>query len=157
MMVLATNLLEDWLNHEMMYKLYCIRWEVEVSFKDFVMSLKIEDFHAKNINGVFQEFYARLWLMNFTRILVLKTHRVHLDPTTRTYSKPNYKMLYGWVADCMKQILEDFPSLWLEFTQLIDMTMEKRTRRTRSYPRELKYSGKRYPRNPTIIVVPGLT
>jgi hypothetical protein len=153
MMVLATNLFEDWLNHEMMYKLYCIRWEVEVSFKDFIMSLKIEDFHAKNINGVLQEFYARLWLMNFTRILVLKTHRVHLDPEARIYRKPNYKMLYTWVGDFMKQILEDFSALWAEFVQLIEMTMVKRKRRSRSYPRELKYSGKMYPRNSAIIVI----
>lgn len=153
MMVLATNLFEDWLSHEMMYKLYCIRWEVEVSFKDFVVSLKIEDFHAKNINGVFQELYARLWLMNFTRILVLRTHRVHLDPEARVYRKPNYKLLYTWVADFMKQVLEDFSALWAEFVQLIEMTMVKRKRRSRSYPRELKYSGKMYPRNSAVIVI----
>lgn len=156
-MVLATNLLEDWLNHEMMYKLYCIRWEVEVSFKDFVQSLKIDDFHSKNINGVFQEVYARLWLMNFTRCLVLKTHRVHLDPEARVYRKPNFKLLYSWVAERMKLILEDFSELWSEFSQLVDLTLEKRTRRSRSYPRELKYSGTVYPRNSAIIVIGGLT
>lgn len=59
-MVLATNLFFDWVDHNTVYKLYWTRWEVETSFKDFVMSMKIEDFHAKNINGVKQEIYARL-------------------------------------------------------------------------------------------------
>lgn len=157
LMVLATNLLEDWLTHEMMYKLYCIRWEVEVSFKDFVMSLKIEDFHSKNINGVLQEIYARLWLMNFTRILVLETHRVHLNPIARSYRKPNYKLLYTWVADSLKQVIDDFSSLRSHFVQLIEISLEKRKRRHRSYPRELKYSGKCYPRNSSIIAIPALT
>lgn len=152
-MVLATNLFEDWLNHEMMYKIYITRWEVETSFKDFVQSMKIEDFHAKNINGVLQEIYARVWLMNFTRILVLKSDRVHLDPQARIYRRPNYKMLYTWVSDHMKEVIDNLAGLWGEFVQLIEMTMEKRKRRSRRYPRELKYSGKRYPRNPTIIVI----
>jgi hypothetical protein len=135
MMVLATNLTDDWLTHEMMYKLYCIRWDVEVSFKDFVMSPKTEDFHSKNINGVLQEIYARLWLMNFTRILVLQTHRVHLNPIARSYRKPNYKLLYTRVADSLKQVLEDFSQLRAHFVQLIEISLEKRKRRLLSNPR----------------------
>jgi len=152
-MVLATNLFFDWVDHNRMYKLYCSRWEVETSFKDFVMSMKIEDFHAKNINGIKQEIYARLWLMNFTRILILKSGRVHLNPEERTYRKPNYKILYSWVSKHLKQIIEGFTELWNEFVETIEITMEKRKRRSRRYPRELKYSGKPYPRNSTIIVI----
>jgi hypothetical protein len=151
MMVLATNLFFDWVDHNTMYKLYITRWEVETSFKDFVMSMKIEDFHAKDINGVLQEIYARLWLMNFTRILIMKSCRVHLNPEERTYRKPNYKILYSWVSDNLKKIFDGLTHLWNEFVETISITMEKRKRRSRRYPRELKYSGKMYPRNSTIV------
>lgn len=150
-MVLATNLFFDWVDHNTMYKLYITRWEVETSFKDFVMSMKIDDFHAKDINGILQELYAKLWLMNFTRILILKTGRVHLNPEERIYSKPNYKILYSWVSDHMKEILDGINKLWGEFVETIAVTMEKRKQRSRRYPRELKYSGKMYPRNSTIV------
>lgn len=156
-MVLATNLFFDWVDHNTMYRLYCARWEVEVSFKDLVMSLKVEDFHAKNINGVLQELYARMWLMNFTRILILKSGRVHLNPEERVYRKPNYKILYSWVSEHLKQIIDGLEGLWNEFVETISVTMEKRKRRSRRYPRELKYSGKMYPRNSTIIAPAGLS
>lgn len=150
-MVLATNLFFDWVDHNTMYKLYCTRWEVETSFKDFVMSMKIKDFHAKNLNGILQELYARLWLMNFTRIQIMKSGRVHLNPEERVYRKPNYKILYSWVSDHLKEIIDGLEDLWSEFVEIITITMEKRKRRSRRYPRELKYSGKPYPRNSTII------
>jgi hypothetical protein len=150
--VLATNLFFDWVSHETVYKLYFTRWEVEVSFRDLVQSLKIEDFHAKTINGVLQELYARLWLMNFTKIQVLRSYRVHINPNSYHYSKPNYKILFSWMAEHLKQILDQIHDWWSEFTQLVAMTIEKRTRRKRTYPRELKYSGKMYPRNSAIII-----
>jgi hypothetical protein len=156
-MVLATNLFFDWVTHETIYKLYYTRWEVETSFRDLVQSLKIEDFHAKNINGVLQELYARLWLMNFTKIQVMKSHRVHLNPGSYTYTKPNYKILFSWVAKNLKGIIDNIIDLWHDFTQVVALTLEKRTRRSRTYPRELKYSGKMYPRNSAIIVTGGLT
>lgn len=152
-MVLATTLFFDWVDHHRVYRLYCTRWEVESSFKDFVVSMKIEDFHSKNINGVMQELYARLWLMNFTRILILKSGRVHLNPEDRFYKKPNYKILYRWVSDHLREIIDGIGHLWNEFVQIIEISMEKRIRRSRRYPRELKYSGKPYPRNSTIIVI----
>jgi hypothetical protein len=150
-MVLATNLFFGWVDHNTVYKLYITRWEVETSFKDFVMSMKIEDFHAKDINGILQEVYARLWLMNFTRILILKSGRVHLNPEERNYQKPNYKILYSWVSDNLKKIFDGINYLWNEFVETISITMQKRKRRSRRYPRELKYSGKMYPRNSTIV------
>lgn len=157
MMVFATNLFFDWVNHHTIHKMYWMRWEVETSFKDFVMSLKIEDFHAKSINGVLQELYAKLFLMNYTRIMILKAHRVHLNPEQRVYKKPNYKILYRWVSDHIKELLDRAQHLWSEFVQIVEMTFEKRTRRSRSYPRELKYSGKMYPRNSTVISLTHLT
>lgn len=117
----------------MVFKLYITRWEVETSFKDFVMSMKIEDFHAKDINGVLQEIYARLWLMNFTRILILKSGRVHLNPEERVCKKPNYKILYSWVSDNLKKIFDGLTHLWDEFVETISITMEKRKRRSRRY------------------------
>jgi Transposase DDE domain len=153
--VLATNLFFDWVSHETVYKLYFTRWEVEVSFRDLVQSLKIEDFHAKNINGVLQELYARFWLMNYTKIQVLKTYRVHVNPNSYKYSKPNYKILFTWMAENLKAAIDNMAELWNDFTQLVQLTIEKRTRRKRSYPRELKYSGKMYPRNSAIIITGG--
>ncbi len=48
-------------------------------------------------------------------------------------------------------------SSWNEFVEIINVTMEKRKRRSRSYPRVLKYSGKMYPRHSTIYPTGGLT
>jgi hypothetical protein len=117
--------------------MYWTRWEVETSFKDFVVSIKIEDFHAKNINGVLQELYAKLLLINYTRIMIMKSHRVQINPEERVYKKPNYKILYRWVSDHIKEILDQAQSLWDEFVQVVEITFEKRTRRSRSYSREL--------------------
>ena len=155
--VYATNLLEDWLDHVTIYKLYCMRWEVETSFKDLVQTLKVEDFHAKNENGVLQEIYAKFWLMNFVRIQILKSHRLNLNPELREYKKPNFKLVCGWVVRHFKEILDNFTRLWNEFTQVVSMSIEKRKRRSRHYPRELKYSGKMHPRNSTVFTLKVLT
>ncbi|MBX9768301.1 MAG: hypothetical protein K2X47_13590, partial [Bdellovibrionales bacterium] len=69
-------------------------------------------------------------------------------PIARTYRKPNYKLLYTWVADSLKQVIDDFTTLRSHFVQLIEIPLEKRKRRHRSYPRELKYSGNATPETP---------
>ena len=64
--------------------------------------------------------------MNFTRIMVMKSGRVHINPESRAYRKPNYKILYSWVSGHLKQIIEGFTELWNEFVETIDITMEKK-------------------------------
>lgn len=63
--------------------------------------------------------------MNLTRILILKSGRVHLNPQDRVYKRPNYK-------NCtpLREIIEGVGHLWNEFVQIVEMSREKRKRKT---------------------------
>ncbi|MBK7890324.1 MAG: transposase [Bdellovibrionales bacterium] len=66
-MVFVTNLSASQFSTKEIGKLYRRRWEIETSFKELTCTLKIGQWHSKSLNGILQEIFALLWLVNVTR------------------------------------------------------------------------------------------
>ena len=74
--VLLTNLFnKKKCNCEEVIKLYFKRWRVEEYYKDEKVTLEIERFHSRTVNGILQEFYAAMIMSVISRsLMVLSSH-----------------------------------------------------------------------------------
>ena len=70
--VLLTNLFKKkkYNRHEII-DLYFRRWEVENYYRDEKITLEIERFHSKTVNGILQEFYAAMIMSVISRTLMV--------------------------------------------------------------------------------------
>jgi len=62
--------------------LYCKRWRIESYFRDLKHLFKIEKFHAKYLDGIFQELYAAMIVSVIIRFFMREsseTHSVEFD------------------------------------------------------------------------------
>ena len=50
-------------------KLYNMRWGIETSFRDLKYTVGLLNFHAKKVEYIYQEVYARLIMYNFTELV----------------------------------------------------------------------------------------
>ena len=145
----ASNLPLRLVTEKTVRKLYNLRWEVENAFRDFTQTIKLEQWHSKSINGIRQEFYLALWLYNFTKLKILSKFGGAKESMKDTYRKPNFKILFGYVAKNFVRICKQVRGVWKIFVELIDCTMETRTRHSRSYKREIKSPQSPFPYNNT--------
>lgn len=60
----ATNLERSRFKNKEIGDLYALRWEVETANRDMTHTLKMEQWHSNFFNGILQEIYTVLWLMN---------------------------------------------------------------------------------------------
>lgn len=68
--LLITNLLDiKKYKHSDIKKLYQMRWGVEEAFKKLKPKMKLEQFGCKKPKGVFQEYYAHLFMMNLIAMI----------------------------------------------------------------------------------------
>lgn len=148
----ATTLPVEWVNNTTIRQLYNQRWDVETSFKDMVASLKVEQWHSKTLNGCLQELYARMWLMNYTRIQIFLKSKYKKNSITKKYAAPNFKLLLGWVERNFYKIFHKVKGVFDPFEEIIKRSLECRKRHSRSYPRELKRPQSPYPYNNTVVV-----
>lgn len=146
----ASNLPLKLVTKKTIRKLYNLRWEVENAFRDFTETLRIEQWHSKSINGIRQEFYLALWLYNFTKLKILSRFGSAKNSMSDTYKKPNFKILFGWVAKNFVRICKGVRGVWRVFVELIYATIETRTRHSRSYRREIKSPQSPFPYNNTV-------
>ena len=73
--VLATSLLNhEKYPHQEFKELYSKRWGVEESIKKYKKNLIIEFFSAKTKEGILQDFYANVFLLNLTSIMSENVH-----------------------------------------------------------------------------------
>jgi len=146
--VFATSLPVGFLRNREIRQLYGYRWTCETTFRDFTSTLKAEQWHAKTLNGILQEFYAALWLMNFAKIEIFRRTKPQKDFMCVTYKKPNFKLIVDFLRDHFAQALIHVSRAFesrLDF--LIQRTMEQRKHLQRSYPRQLREASTRYPLN----------
>lgn len=142
-----TNLPEYWVEPKTISALYGLRWEVENSFRDWVDTHKIEQWHSKKMNGILQEFFAGLWLVNYARIVILaESLEKEVKPLEINYTKPNFKLILDTVIEHLKDIFLNHTEVLRErIRSLIIRTTARRKRRSRSYPRSLRGSPSPYP------------
>lgn len=147
--VFATNLPESWRTEETLNNLYSLRWEVETSFRDLTETIKIEQWHSKSLNGVLQELYATFWLWNYAKIQTYLRLKRPKNPLDLDYEKPNHKLILSFIVKLFPRILKRTRGVLKDLEMLMNLSTERRTRRSRRYKRELKTPRSPYPYNNT--------
>lgn len=87
---IITNLPRDEFPAEEIKKLYAMRWGIETSFRELKYAIGMACFHAKTVEYIKQEIWARLILYNFCEIITTKVV-VTQKETKHTYQL-NYTM-----------------------------------------------------------------
>jgi hypothetical protein len=148
--VYATDLPENWHRVEVFSRLYRMRWEIETEQRDLTETVKLEQWHSTSLNGILQEFYATLWLINAVRISMLFSGAKSVSPMDDSYEKANFKLCFNFVAGRLSTWLSAPAALMIKLSRIVKRTTEKRRRYSRSYPREIKRPRSPYVRNSTV-------
>ena len=148
--VYATDLPESWHQPELIKRLYRMRWETETEQRDITATVKLEQWHSTTLNGILQEFYATLWLINAVRITMLLSGAKSISPTDDVYQKPNFKLCFNFFVKRLATWLVAPGALLVKLGRIVRRSIEKRRRYSRSYPRELRGPRSSFPRNGTV-------
>ena len=111
-------------------ELYAMRWGIETSFRELKHTVGLQHFHAKKVEYVHQEIFARLTMYNFYELI---TQSVVIQQNGRKYV---YKVNFSAAVHiCRQFILGDIPPPLVEafLAKLISPI-----RPGRSMPRKLK-------------------
>lgn len=95
-------------SHSEISELYHYRWPVEEGFKNLKPKMKIEQFGARKPEGILQEFYAHLFLMNLIALFGQVADR-HIKEKVkhRKYEyKYNWQNAYRTVRHKLNQLLK---------------------------------------------------
>jgi hypothetical protein len=138
--VFITNVSQRIFSRLELERLYLKRWEIETSFKDLVDTLKMDQWHSQNVNGILQEIFCLLWATNAIKMQVYS--HCDEDILKETYRKPNFKLCMELLIRYVDLLVRNKVS---RFADLLDLwlrrTSETRKRRSRSYPRAVKRYG----------------
>jgi hypothetical protein len=148
--VFATNLPLSWVKKKIIRPLYSRRWEVENSFREITQTLQLEQWHSKFTNGIFQELYAAMWLINFTKIQMFVRGKRTRNPLAEIYKRPNFKLILNWLCERFDKIMKGSKRFLAGIKLLITISTERRKHHSRSYRREIKSPASPYPYNNTV-------
>lgn len=144
-LVFMTNLSDKKFTDEEIGELYQRRWEVENSFRDLKSVLKIEQWHSKRLNGILQEIYALLWLVNQMKMQVTKAVKSSCW-LKREYSRPNFKLCVEVYLDHLAFLVKGNANEVLRaLDDCLQRSQEVRRRLSRNYPRQIRRLGGKYP------------
>jgi hypothetical protein len=145
-LILATNLTTSQMRNKEVGQLYCRRWSIETAFRDSVYQ-GLEQWHSRSENGLLQELFCHLWLMNFARLqlMVQSSNKATEWLKSSTYQKSNLKLLVEIMVECVPLILgKMFDQVLRVIDKHIVRTMQRRKHFSRSYGRVRKYSRKSF-------------
>ena len=80
-------------------KLYNMRWGIETSFRELKYTIGLLHFHAKKVENIYQEVFARLIMYNFSELI---TSHVIIQ---RTNAKYDYKANFTIAVHVCRQFL----------------------------------------------------
>jgi hypothetical protein len=145
--VYATNLPRSRFRNLEIADLYALRWEVETANRDVTHTIKLEQWHSRSLNGILQELFAGLWLMNQARSqMALRLKKRCTLESLFNYKKSNFKLILDFILKSLSDLVNlRIHRVARRLTELINVSLEKRKRRSRSYPRQTKTSRKIYP------------
>ncbi len=69
--IAITTLLDEGISKNVIASMYWCRWDIEECFKLKKEKLKFENFRAKHLQGILQEFWAMQFIVNFTKALII--------------------------------------------------------------------------------------
>ena len=75
---------------EELKKLYNMRWGIETSFRELKYTVGLLHFHAKKVEHIFQEVFARLIMYNFTELVT--SHVIIQKADTKYAYKANFSV-----------------------------------------------------------------
>jgi hypothetical protein len=126
--------------------IYPMRWPIEEGNKSLKCHQVIANFHAKDVNGIFQEVNAHYLLMAITRLFMLQAAAMAQKP--ERYYGLSYKSAVDFISDdlvvllwCKKKKLKN--KMIEEILKMISRIYEK-PRYNRSYPRWSRRSRRKY-------------
>ncbi len=90
--ILATNLFNQktYTKNEL-WDLYARRWDIETTYYRIKKLFKIEKFHSKKLNGVFQEIGANLLVLGMISYLIMKSWKQKIKKIIKSKNFPNFK------------------------------------------------------------------
>jgi len=100
---LVTNLPRQEFSSNRLKEIYHERWEIETSFRYLKYAMGLASFHAKKIEYIKQEVFAKLILFNFTSFITSKA------TTTKSNRRPkahHYKINFSHAADICHKFLK---------------------------------------------------
>ena len=125
-----TNLDSDTFPPPKLKDLYAMRWGIETSFRELKHTVGLQHFHAKKVEFVHQEIFARLTMYNFYELI---TQSVVIQQNTKKFA---YKVNFSAAVHiCRQFLLGDIPP------PLVEAMLAKHIspiRPGRSRPRKLK-------------------
>lgn len=139
--VFVTNAPKELFSKLDLQQLYCKRWAIEGSFRDIVSTLKMDQWHSKTLNGILQEIFCLLWLVNAVKTQLLCWQDPEEGFLENEYKRSNFKL-------AVKLVVDNFALLARRRQKLIDLleawalrTRERRRHFVRSYPRAVRTYG----------------
>lgn len=73
--------------------LYHLRWNIEEGYKKLKPKMKLEQFGCKKSDGVYQEFYSHIFMMNLTTLL----GSIAQESIDKKTEKRKFKYKYNWI------------------------------------------------------------
>ena len=122
-----TNLDKENFPPEELKRLYGMRWGIETSFRELKYTVGLLHFHAKKVENITQEIFARLIMYNFTELIT--SHVVIQKPNRKHPYKANFSVA---VQVCRQFLLGNISPPDVEATISKNISV---TRTGRSNPR----------------------
>ena len=121
-------------------EIYTRRWASETANRDTTANNALDTFHGRDLNKILQEIYACLTLRTITAAVISSQQNLASDFLTKEYCRPNFKETLRFIAKMIHQFLDKGRNSIVEFLRnIIRRSNERRKRRNRSAPREVRY------------------
>lgn len=127
----ATDLSEEEFPVQKIKDCYMRRWGIENSFRELKYTIGLLDFHAKKMNLILQELYARVILYNFCSIVAN-----HVSAGNEKKRKWNYKIKFVTAVNVCRSYLKHGGNE-SDLLRTIERYISP-IRKNRTYPRKLK-------------------
>lgn len=120
--VLMTSLTDQSVCIDHLKELYGLRWGVETSFSALKHKAELENFSGKSIKVIQQDYYAKLFILNYTALLirpvnrlletrpkVKHTHQVNLNEALARMKFAVIDLFYfNKIKDTLQKLFKDF-------------------------------------------------
>ncbi len=140
--VLATSVMSENYNISFFKELYNLRWNTEENYKSVKCKVKIEKFIGKTVKAIYQETYARMFMLNVASCLKSVTQKRATSNSKSTRKKKHeYKINFKAVLSKVKNYgIELFSGSLDIINQLIELILPNiiPIRPNRKYERKKK-------------------
>ena len=89
-------------------EIYHMRWHVECAFRQLKYAVGMMNFHAKKVEYIKQEIFAKLIVYNFSEIIA--SHAA-ISINTKKKNKHNYKLNYSMACKICHKFLKSFADI----------------------------------------------